>query len=75
VGAIASMISGFISVILFNFVFKKMANIGEYLVALDVLAPSFAVAMIVGVLVSKMYPPRAEAIKMITEIDEDSEEN
>jgi sodium/proline symporter len=75
VGAIASMISGFISVILFNFVFKEMANIGEYLVALDVLAPSFAVAMIVGVLVSKMYPPRAEAIKMITEIDKESEEN
>jgi hypothetical protein len=31
--------------------------------------------MIVGVLVSKMYPPRAEAIKMITEIDKESEEN
>lgn len=69
-GAIASMISGFISVILFNFVFKKMDTIGDYFVALDVLAPSFVVAMIVGVIVSKRYPPRAEALKMITEIDE-----
>ena len=69
VGAIASMISGFVSVILFNFVFKEIPAIGDYFVALDVLAPSFAVAMIVGFLASKMYPPRAEAIKMITEID------
>ena len=72
VGAIASMISGFVSVILFNFVFKELPSFGEYFVALDVLAPSFAVAMIVGFLVSKIYPPRAEAIKMITEIDEES---
>jgi sodium/proline symporter len=68
-GAIASMISGFVSVILFNFVFKKMSGIGEYFVAIDVLAPSFAVAMLVGIIVSKTYPPRAAAIKMIEEID------
>jgi sodium/proline symporter len=74
-GAIASMISGFVSVMLFNFVFKEMATIGEYFVALDVLAPSFAVAMIVGVIVSKIYPPRAEALKMIKEIDEEFIQN
>ncbi len=68
-GAIASMISGFVSVILFNFVFKEMSGIGEYFVAIDVLAPSFAVAMLVGIIVSKTYPPRAAAIKMIEEID------
>lgn len=68
-GAIASMVSGFVSVILFNFVLKEMSNIGEYFVALDVLAPSFAIAMIVGVIFSKIYPPRAEAVKMIEEID------
>lgn len=68
-GAMASMTSGFISVILFNFVFKEMADVGEYFVALDVLAPSFVVAMIVGVMVSKIYPPREEAIKMIEKID------
>jgi sodium/proline symporter len=68
-GAIASMISGFMAVIIFNFVFKEMDSIGEYFVAIDVLAPSFAVAMLVGFIVSKKYPPRAEAIAMIEEID------
>ena len=68
-GAIASMISGFVAVILFNFVFKEMAVVGPYFVAIDVLAPSFVVAMFVGFIVSKKYPPRAAAIKMIEEID------
>jgi sodium/proline symporter len=68
-GAIASMVSGFISVIIFNFVLKEMPNVGPYFVALDVLAPSFAVAMILGILISKLYPPRLEAVKMIKEID------
>jgi len=68
-GAIASMISGFIAIILFNFVFQEIPRIGEYFVALNVLAPSFAVAMLVGFLVSKKYPPRAEAIQIIEEID------
>ncbi|WP_299156188.1 sodium/proline symporter [uncultured Tenacibaculum sp.] len=68
-GAIASMISGFIAVILFNFVFKEMENIGEYFVAIDVLFPSFVVAMLVGILVSKKYPPKTEAVTMIEKID------
>jgi sodium/proline symporter len=68
-GAIASMITGFVSVILFNFVFKKMDSVGEYLEALDVLAPSFLLAMIVGIVVSKIYPPRPEAVKILEEID------
>lgn len=68
-GAIASMTSGFVAVILFNFVFKEMPDIGPYFVALDVLAPSFAVAMIVGIVVSKIYPPRDEAVKILKEID------
>lgn len=68
-GAIASMISGFLSVIFFKFVVQEMEGIGEYFIALDVLAPSFAVAMIVGIIVSKIYPPRAEAVKMLEEID------
>lgn len=55
-GAIASMISGFISVILFKFVFQNMEGIGDYFVALDVLAPSFLVAMIFGWIFSKLYP-------------------
>jgi sodium/proline symporter len=71
-GAISSMIAGFVGVILCNFVFKEMDRIGAYFGALDVLAPSFAFAMIVGVIVSKMYPPRAEALKMIKEIDDEA---
>jgi sodium/proline symporter len=72
-GAIASMISGFMAVIIFNFVFKEMATIGKYFTAIDVLAPSFTVAMLVGFIVSKKYPPRAEAIKIIEEIDASKE--
>ncbi|MBT4412819.1 MAG: sodium/proline symporter [Polaribacter sp.] len=68
-GAIASMISGFAAVVLFNFVFKEIESIGQYFVAMDVLFPSFVVAMVVGFAVSKKYPARAEAIKMIEEID------
>jgi SSS family transporter len=52
-GAIASMITGFISVILFKFVFSNIKSIGEYLNELDVLAPSFILAMTAGYIVSK----------------------
>lgn len=55
-GAIASMITGFISVILFKFVVSNMEGIGPYFKELDVLAPSFALAMIVGYIVSKIFP-------------------
>ena len=51
------MITGFASVILFKFVFSNMDGIGAYLIELDVLAPSFALAMIVGYIVSKILPP------------------
>ena len=68
-GAIASMITGFTSVILFKFVFSNIEGIGNYLKELDVLAPSFVLAMIIGYIVSKIYPPRPEALKMIEEID------
>jgi sodium/proline symporter len=72
-GAIASMISGFVAVILFNFVFQELPVIGEYFVALNVLAPSFLVAILVGYFVSKKYPPRAAAIEMIEAIDKSPE--
>ena len=57
-GAIASMITGFVSVILFKFVFSNIEGIGAYLKELDVLAPSFALAMIVGYIVSKIFPQK-----------------
>ena len=52
------MITGFISVALFKFVLSDLEGIGPYLKELDVLAPSFALAMIIGVLVSKMFPTK-----------------
>ena len=55
-GAIASMITGFASVILFKFVVSNLESVGAYFVELDVLAPSFALAMIVGYIVSKAFP-------------------
>ena len=57
-GAIASMISGFFSVMLFKFVFQELDDLGVYFVQLDVLAPSFLVAMIFGWFFSKISPPK-----------------
>jgi sodium/proline symporter len=55
-GAIASMISGFLAVIIFKFVFQNLENTGEYFEALDVLGPSFLIAMFFGWAFSKLYP-------------------
>lgn len=52
-GAIAAMISGFLSVPFFKFVVQNIAGIGPYFVQLDVLAPSFLISMLAGYLVSK----------------------
>tara|TARA_Y100000385_G_scaffold94396_2_gene97579 strand:- start:3676 stop:5208 length:1533 start_codon:yes stop_codon:yes gene_type:complete len=68
-GAIASMISGFLSVIFFKFVVQEMEGIGDYFIELDVLAPSFLVAMIVGAITSLIYPPKPDAVKMLSDID------
>jgi sodium/proline symporter len=57
-GAIASMITGFVSVIFFKFVVSNMEGIGAYFIELDVLAPSFLFAMIIGYIVSKIAPPK-----------------
>jgi sodium/proline symporter len=59
-GAIASMITGFFSVIFFKFVVAEMDGIGAYFKELDVLAPSFALAMLVGFIVSKIFPPKQD---------------
>ena len=58
-GAIASMISGFLCVPLFKFVFQELDTVGIYFQKLDVLAPSFLIAMIFGWIFSKIYPPKA----------------
>jgi len=51
-GAIASMISGFLSVPIFKFVIVKIPGFGEYIEKLDVMAPAFVVAFIFGILFS-----------------------
>tara|TARA_B100001109_G_C18864775_1_gene476422 strand:+ start:2055 stop:3551 length:1497 start_codon:yes stop_codon:yes gene_type:complete len=55
-GAIASMITGFLSVPLFKFVVQEIDGIGPYFEKLDVLAPSFLLAMISGSIFTKIYP-------------------
>lgn len=55
-GAIASMITGFLCVPFFKFVVQSMDGIGPYFEKLDVLAPSFLLAMISGWIFSKIYP-------------------
>ena len=57
-GAMASMVTGFLSVIFFKFVVSEMETIGPYFKELDVLAPSFLLAMIVGYIFSKIFPPK-----------------
>lgn len=55
-GAIAAMITGFLCVPLFKFVISDLESVGEYFVQLDVLAPSFAISMLMGYIFSKLYP-------------------
>ena len=61
-GAIASMVSGFLSVILIKFVIQNMEEVGKYFIELDVLAPSFAIAMIFGWIFSKIYPTNTSSL-------------
>jgi len=53
-GAIASMITGFLSVPLFKFGFGSLDGYGIYFEKLGELGPSFVLAIIVGVLVAKI---------------------
>ena len=57
-GAIASMLSGFLSVTILKFVVQPMEGVGPYLDKLDVLAPSFAIALFFGWIFSLLYPPK-----------------
>ena len=51
-GAIASMITGFISIPLFKFFVPKINFIGQYFEKLDVLLPSVTLALLTGYVVS-----------------------
>lgn len=57
-GAIASMISGFLCVPFIKFYLQQHETLGPYFVQLDVLGPSFAVAMLFGIVFSKIYPKK-----------------
>jgi len=50
------MITGFLSVPIFKFGFQSLDGIGIYFEKLDVLAPSFLLAMISGWIFTKLYP-------------------
>lgn len=58
-GAIAAMVTGFLSVPFFKFVVQEMEGIGPYFEKLDVLAPSFLVSMIAAWIFSKLFPRKA----------------
>jgi Na+/proline symporter len=58
-GAIASMVSGFLGVPFFKFVAPKIAGIGPYMDQLSELAPSFVLALVVGVVVTHMTSSKA----------------
>ena len=60
-GAIASMITGFLSVPLFKFGATQLTGIGIYFEKMDVLLPSFLLAMLAGYLASKW-----QAVKLNT---------
>jgi SSS family transporter len=53
-GAIAAMIVGFTCVPLFKFVINELPHIGPYFTKLDVLAPSFLISFLVGIVVANM---------------------
>lgn len=53
-GAIASMITGFLSVPIFKFIVPHIPTWGPYFEKLDVMGPAFFCAIVVGVIVSKM---------------------
>jgi sodium/proline symporter len=63
-GAIASIISGFLGVILFKFVVNELDVIGIYFDRLDVLAPSFVMSLFFGWIFTKLYPMKEENIEL-----------
>ena len=60
-GAIAAMVSGFLCVPFFKFYVQSLDSVGEYFMALDVLAPSFLISMICAWIFSKLYPKNNNA--------------
>jgi len=59
-GAIASMIVGFLSVPIFKFVVQNIDTVGIYFEKMDVLTPSFILAMLAGWIFTKVYPRQSK---------------
>ncbi|MEM7548204.1 MAG: sodium/proline symporter [Bacteroidota bacterium] len=53
-GALASMISGFLSVPIFKFLVPLLPGVGKYFVQMDVMFPSFVIAFVFGFIFTKM---------------------
>jgi len=68
-GAIASMITGFLSVPLFKFGMTSIDSVGIYFEKIDVLGPSFILAIIVGVIVSKVSNYKSKSKLNLSDID------
>ncbi len=56
--AIASMATGFFMTIISKFVLQEIDSIGEYFTALETMPPSFLSALIVGYVVTVLWPDK-----------------
>ncbi|MDT8429066.1 MAG: sodium/proline symporter [Pseudomonadales bacterium] len=54
--AIASMLTGFSMTIISKFILQEMDGIGPYFTALETMPPSFLLAMLVGYVVTRLWP-------------------
>jgi len=59
-GAIASMVTGFLSVPFFKFVAVTIPYVGPYFKTLKELPPSFFLALIAGVIAARMYKEKSQ---------------
>jgi Na+/proline symporter len=78
--AIASMITGFCMTIISKFVLQSMETIGPYFTALETMPPSFLSALLVGYVVTILWPDdaleaayRGDLTSIDTEIEKPSE--
>ncbi len=54
--AIASMLTGFFMTIISKFLLQELDGVGEYFIALETMPPSFLSALLVGYVVTLMWP-------------------
>ncbi|PKN54168.1 MAG: hypothetical protein CVU56_28010 [Deltaproteobacteria bacterium HGW-Deltaproteobacteria-14] len=70
-GALAAMITGFTSMLFFEFVGPHLGDAGPYLAKLTSLPPAFLLSLLAGVVVSRMSPPSARFLERVSaDLDE-----